>query len=138
MKLNIVLTVFFDGQYWVGVFERTGSDGYEAAKVVFGAEPKDGEIYDFILKHLDRIRFSLPEEDKSTERKAANPKRLQREISKELKRTGAGTKAQEALKLQYECSKAENRKTSKKIIEQVKEMRFEMHRQKTKEKHKGH
>ena len=45
------LTVFFEEPFWVGVYERTESGQVEACRVVFGAEPKDYEVYDFLLKH---------------------------------------------------------------------------------------
>ena len=41
------LTVFFEEPFWVGVFEQIDQGELRAAKVVFGAEPKDYEIYDF-------------------------------------------------------------------------------------------
>ena len=45
------LTVFFEDPFWVGVFERVNSRKLSVCKVTFGAEPKDYEIRDFILKH---------------------------------------------------------------------------------------
>lgn len=48
-------------------------------KVTFGAEPKDYEIYDFVLKNYYHIRFSSAV---ATDVKEAsdNPKRVQREV----------------------------------------------------------
>ena len=72
------LTVFFDGQFWVGVFEKVTDEKLSVCKVTFGAEPKDSEVYDFILKSYHNLKFS-PEITaivKATER---NPKRQQRE-----------------------------------------------------------
>ena len=52
------LTVFFEEPFWVGVFERSDGGRLSAAKVTFGAEPKDYEIYNFILNHYYDLRFS--------------------------------------------------------------------------------
>ena len=52
------LTVFFEEPFWVGVFERMSGSELSAAKVTFGAEPKEYEIAEFILKKYDRLRFS--------------------------------------------------------------------------------
>ena len=35
------LTVFFEDPFWIDVFERTEGSRLSAAKVTFGAEPKD-------------------------------------------------------------------------------------------------
>ena len=43
------LTVFFEGPFWVGVFERISDGKLSACKVIFGAEPRDCEVWDFIL-----------------------------------------------------------------------------------------
>ncbi len=52
------LTVFFEEPFWVGVFERITDRKLSVCKVTFGAEPKDCEIYDFVLKNYYRLRFS--------------------------------------------------------------------------------
>lgn len=44
------LTVFFEKPFWVGVFERVEEGKLSVSKVTFGAEPKDYEIYAFILE----------------------------------------------------------------------------------------
>ena len=64
----------------MGVFEITENGKLSAAKVTFGAEPKDGEVFEFILKHYYELKFS-PAVDTKTKRTADNPKR--RQITKE-------------------------------------------------------
>ncbi len=59
-KVSGRLTVFFEEPFWVGVFERISEGGLSACKVTFGAEPKDYEIYDFVLKNTvgcDSVRL---------------------------------------------------------------------------------
>lgn len=141
MKTNIKLTVFFEGVFWIGVFEKTDEEKYEVSKVVFGSEPKDYEVYEFILKSFYNLRFinslSINEVEEVKERKT-NPKRLQREIKKETENKGIGTKAQLAMKLQYETSKTERKKVSREEKEEEKNRKFELRQQKKLMKHRGH
>ena len=130
------LTVFFEEPFWVGVFERIENGKLSAAKVTFGAEPKDYEVYEFILKHYYDLRFSpaVATVVKETKR---NPKKLQKEIKKSLEKTGIGTKSQQALKLQQEQNK-QNRKTKSREEKQAEaDRQFELKQQKKKEKHRG-
>ena len=95
------LTVFFEEPFWVGVFERVSDGKLSVCKVTFGAEPKGYEIYDFILKNYYRLRFS-PIVDTDVKEAGRNPKRVQREVRKQMQSTGIGTKSWQALKLQQE------------------------------------
>ena len=45
------LTVYFEEPFWVGIFERISGGMLTVCKVTFGAEPKDYEVQEFILKH---------------------------------------------------------------------------------------
>ena len=45
------LTVFFEDPFWVGVFERIEDGKLSVCKVTFGAEPKDYEVWDYVLHH---------------------------------------------------------------------------------------
>lgn len=67
-----------------------------------------------------------------------NPKRLQRQIKKQIQEVGIGTKAQQALKLQQEQGKLDRKTHSRAMQEAEKERQFELHQLKRKEKHKGH
>lgn len=138
MSTRSRLTVYFEPPFWVGVYERESDGKYEAGKLVFGAEPKDFEVLELVLDHWKRIKLSPPVDIEQKPERRPNPKRMQREISASLSRSGAGTKAQEALKLQYEQNKAERRAASKERRELEKERRFEQRREKKKEKHRGH
>ena len=138
MKTKIKLTVFFENMFWVGIFERTFDEKYEAAKVVFGSEPKDYEVYDFILKNFNKIRFSNSIAQEVVEERKINPKRQQREIKREVAKIGIGTKAQIAVKQQYEEAKTEIKRLSKEEKEEDLKRKFDLRQQKKKERHKGH
>ena len=96
------LTILFEAPFWIGLYERIDNGKYEVCKITFGAEPKDYEIYEFLLKNWGRLRFSPPIKAEATLEKKINPKRMQREINSQLQDRGIGTKAQQALKLQHE------------------------------------
>jgi hypothetical protein len=137
-KTGSRLTVFFEEPFWVGICEREFEGRYEACKITFGAEPKDYEIYDFILKNYNRLRFSPSLEASSMSERRINPKRMQRDIEKHLQDNGVGTKAQQALKLQQEQVKSERKSRSREQREAEKERQFELRQEKRKEKHRGH
>lgn len=130
------LTVFFEEPFWVGVFERISENKLSVSKVTFGAEPKDYEIYDFVLKNYDGLRFS-PAVATDVKEAGRNPKRIQREVRKQVQNTGIGTKSQQALKLQQEQLKTERRTVSRIQREAEKQRQFELKQQKKKEKHRG-
>ncbi|MBS1382345.1 MAG: YjdF family protein, partial [Oscillospiraceae bacterium] len=78
------LTVFFDPPFWAGLYEREQRGSYEACRIVFGAEPKDYEVYDYLLKNYGKLRFSPAIEAGRRRDEGVNPKRLQREIRRQL------------------------------------------------------
>ena len=135
-KVSGRLTVFFEEPFWVGVFERISEGKLSVCKVTFGAEPKDCEIYDFVLKNYCCLKFS-PAVAAAVKEDARNPKRAQREVRKQVQNTGIGTKSQQALKLQQEQLKMERKTVSREQRETEKERKFKMKQQKKKEKHRG-
>ena len=102
------LTVFFEDPFWVGVFERIVDGRLSVAKVTFGAEPKDYEVFDFILRHYYSLKFS-PAVAADVKEVKCNPKRMQRDAKKQMQETGIGTKSQQALQLQQEQNKRERK-----------------------------
>lgn len=135
-KVSDRLTVFFEEPFWVGVFERISEGKLSACKVTFGAEPRDYEIYEFVLKNYVHLRFS-PAVATGVRKAGRNPKRLQREVRKEMQNEGIGTKSQQALKLQQEQLKTERKTVSRERREAEKVRKFELKQQKKKEKHRG-
>ncbi len=136
-KVGGKLTVYFEEPFWVGIFETIEDGKLSVAKVTFGAEPKDYEVCEFILKYYFSLQFSPAVEAVVKETKR-NPKRMQREVKKQLKDIGIGTKSQQALKLQQELYKKQGKvKSREKKLEEAERM-FELKQQKKKDKHKGH
>ena len=135
--MGLTLTVYFDEPFWVGVFERTEDGRLSVCKVTFGAEPKDYEVWAFVLEHYHQLTFS-PAIEANTRQAADNPKRRQRNAGKQMARTGVGTKSQQALQKQYEENKTERKQLSREQREAEKQRQFELRQQKRKEKHRGH
>lgn len=131
------LTVFFEKPFWVGVFECTDNGKLSVCKVTFGAEPTDGEIWEFILKEYYNLKFS-PAVDTVVRKKSVNPKRRQREVKRKMQDTGIGTRSQQAIKLQQEQNKLQRKIKSKEIKTAEIRRRFVLKQQKKKDKHKGH
>ena len=135
-KVSGKLTVFFEEPFWVGVFERVLDGKLSACKVTFGVEPKDYEIYDFVLKNYYQLRFS-PAVAIDVKEVGRNPKRVQRKVRKQVQNTGIGTKSQQALKLQQEQLKTERKTMSRAQREAERQRQFELKQQKRKEKRRG-
>lgn len=135
-KVSGRLTVFFEEPFWVGVFEHISERKLTVCKVTFGAEPKDYEIYDFVLKNYYRLKFS-PAVATDVKEAGRNPKRVQRDVRKQVQNTGIGTKSQQALKLQQEQLKIKRKTVRREHRETEKKRQFELKQQKRKEKHRG-
>jgi len=135
MRIN--LTVFFENPFWVGVFERIDDGKLSVCKVTFGAEPKDYDVWEFVLRHYDELVFS-PAVETEMRQIADNPKRRLRNVRKQTERRGIGTKSQQALQLQREELKTEHRQISREQRDAEAQRRFEMKQLKKKEKRRGH
>ena len=129
------LTILFEAPFWIGLYERIDGDRYEVCKITFGAEPKDYEVYDFLLQSWRTLKFSPPLKADRIEERKINPKRMQREINNQLQDRGIGTKAQQALKLQQ--NKLERKTKSREQREAEKERQYALRQEKKKAKHRG-
>ncbi len=87
-------------------------------------------------KNYYRLQFSLAVVTDVKEA-SRNPKRVQREVRKQVQNTGIGTKSQQVLKLQQEQLKTERKIVGRKQREAEKQRLFELKQQKRKEKHRS-
>ncbi len=136
-NITIKLTVFFENPFWIGVFEKSICEKINVCKVVFGAEPKDYQILEFVLKNYYKLKYSPEIKSEKVAKQRVNPKRTQREVKKQVENIGIGTKSQQALKLQQEQNKVQRKMKSKEEKELQKEILYSLKQQKRKEKHKG-
>ncbi|MCC0679393.1 YjdF family protein [Clostridioides sp. ES-S-0005-03] len=132
------LTVLFEEPFWIGIFERQDGKKYEVCRVVFGAEPRDVEVYEFILEKFFSLNFGSIKLDKNVSKDNIGYKRMQRKVKKEQSKETIGTKAQNALKLQHEERKQDKKILAKSRKEEEKERLFTLKQEKRKAKHKGH
>lgn len=136
-SVSSTLTVYHDGQFWVGPAEHVEDGRYGVARIVFGAEPSDEEILRFVAGKWARLAFFGDEPAEASE-PARNPKRRAREAAKTLKRPAMGTRAQQALANQRETMKRESVRARSRRRADEAEARFEQRRLKRKQKHRGH
>ncbi len=133
------LSVFHDGQFYVGLVEYKVGSKSKFVKYTFGSEPDDGEVIYFIENYLlimiDNTKTSIRTKRK---KRKINPKRLQRQVAKEQKSPKNFTKAQIAIKEEQEKIKKLSKKKSKAKREWIKERKRQIKKNKAKEKHKGH
>ena len=136
-EIESKLTIYFDEPFWVGVFEELDGDKLSVCRTVFGAEPTDAQVWEFVLANYRRLQFSAPVKAEQKQN-ADNPKRRQRNARKQMEASGIGTKSQQALQKQYEENKLERKQRSREQKEAEKQRLFELKQQKRKEKHRGH
>ena len=72
------LTVLFEPPFWIGLCEREEDGQYAVCRIVFGAEPREQEVYAFVLANWHRLRFSPALAAETTAERHRNPKRVQR------------------------------------------------------------
>ena len=137
ISVSSTLTVYHDGQFWVGLAERVEDGTYSVARIVFGAEPSDEEILQFITSKWAKLAFFGDEPAEASE-PARNPKRRAREASRAIKQPAMGTKAQQALASQREAMKRESAHARSRHRADEAEARFEQRKLKRKQKHRGH
>jgi len=133
------LTVFYDGQYWVGVVEEIIEGKLRAGRFIFGSEPKDQEVIQFVYTRLLDFMDGLSEEvalNNQLTRKM-NPKRIARMVAREVKANGVSTFAQAAIQLEYEKRKKEKQNLTRERREEMKEYKRDIKLKKAKEKHRG-
>lgn len=137
ISVSSTLTVYHDGQFWVGLAEHVEDGRYGVARIVFGAEPSDEEIQKFVASKWEKFSF-FGGEPAETSKPAKNPKRRAREAAKALKQSAMSTKAQQALAAQREAMKRESAQARSQRRADEAETRFEQRKLKRKQKHRGH
>ena len=132
------LTVFFNGQFWVGVIEQWNGNRLKAAQYIFGTEPEDEEVLLFVQRNMLRLIAETKEHVSACRKgKKVNPKRLARKTAKEMKQKGVSTYAQMAIKHEYERRKQERKKSAKERKKALAMKKWELKVHKRKEKHRG-
>ena len=137
ISVSSTLTVYHGGQFWVGMAEHVEDGRYGVARIVFGAEPSDEEILQFVVGKWEKLSF-FGDDPVETSKPAKNPKRRAREAAKVLKRPAVSTKAQQAFAAQRKAMKRESAQARSQRRADEAETRFEQRKLKRKQKHRGH
>ena len=137
ISVSSTLTVYHDGQFWVGLAEHVEDGRYGVARIVFGAEPSDEEILRFVASEWEKLSF-FGDDPAEASKPARNPKRRAREAARALKQPAMGTKAQQALASRREAMKQESAQARSQRRADEAEARFEQRKLKRKRKHRGH
>ena len=130
-------TVLFQPPFWVGIAERWEDAGYSAARVVFGPEPTDAQLYQWLEKEWHRLRFSPAAEGERPAAERKNPKRAQREAGEAARARGVSTRAQEALSRQQEQEGLARQAQSRQKRQEEAERKYLLRQQKKREKKRG-
>ena len=137
ISVSSTLTVYHDGQFWVGLAEHVEGGRYGAARIVFGAEPSDEEILRYVVSKWAKLSF-FGRDPIESDKPAKSPKRRAREAAGALRQPAMGTKAQQALANQREAMKRESAHARSQRRAEEAEARFEQRKLKRKQKHRGH
>lgn len=142
------LTVYFDGSFWYGLIEyHSIHEEYRACRHLFGKEPKDVEVMEFVARDLPKLISNNERRLANTKgnslkelptQKKLNPKRMQRSINKEKRKPVVSTKAQLTISAARSETKAAKKVLSKEKKEQMQAERFAQKQAKKLQKRKGH
>ena len=136
-------TLYFDGQFWVGVIERHEADRVRAVRIVFGAQPSDAEFYEFLLVHSNALLCRLDEAASTpdmSQRQTThhNPKRTQRQASRLARRALPSTASQASIQAERERTAQERASTTRQEKQKKAEEKRRLARLKAKARHRGH
>ena len=136
-------TLYFDGQFWVGVIERHEADRVRAVRVMFGAQPSDAEFYEFLLTHANALLSRLDEAAWASDMAQHhathhNPKRAQRQASRLARCALPSTASQAAIQAERKRMARERASTTKQKKREKAEEKRRLARLKAKARHRGH
>jgi hypothetical protein len=132
------MTVIYESPFWVGLFERTEHNTYQAARFVFGAEPTEPQLVQFALTDFLSLQFSQPVEADITRTRELNFKRRMREVRKQMAAPAGATRAQLAVKQEYEQQAREREASHREEQAADRQRKFQLRQVKRAEKHRGH
>jgi len=137
--MSFCLTVFFEDPFWVGLLTISEGATAKYCRVVFGGEPSDIEIYNFFHRNYYNLKFSESLPAMQEKPPVKNPKRRQREVSKNLHQRSGEKKSYEVIKRSMQHSQKARQKTACKQREMEHQSYImQVKKAKMKEKHRGH
>ena len=137
ISVSSTLTIYHDGQFWVGIVEHVENGRLGVARIVYGAEPSDEEVLHFVAHQWETLSFYGSVEAEKP-KLAKNPKRRLRDAAKKLKKPAMSTKSQQALSDRRAAMKNESSYERSRRRQVDKQTRFALRSEKRKKKHRGH
>lgn len=134
------LTVYFEGQYWVGVIEWQDDGRLYAANHIFGPQPSNEEVLLFVqheYAQIERHAGGVAAEQRQPERRP-NPKRMLREAARQLQADGISAEAEAALRDSREQRKREREQAARDERQRGRDERWEKAQAKAYAKRRGH
>lgn len=135
--MSVTILVYFDDPFYAILAERREGGALYVARQVFGPEPSEPEVLEWVKREFPKLRWSPAVADAPRSPLAANPKRRQRQAAREASTT-LGTRSQQALQLDRELRAAERKVARRERDEAEAERRFLLRQEKKKAKHRGH
>ncbi|MHC1782362.1 MAG: YjdF family protein [Anaerolineaceae bacterium] len=130
-------TIFYEVPFWVGIFERYDEQGCSIARYVFGSEPTDAQLLQFVTQYGHRLTFSPHYSAPEVEEQNISYKRRQRQTRKQVQMDGIGTFAQRTLQAELERLKQSNQEKTRQERQIEEQEKFLLEQAKKKEKHRG-
>ncbi|MFB9331065.1 YjdF family protein [Paenibacillus aurantiacus] len=134
------LTVYWENGFWYGLIEDERDGRIVAYRHTFGSEPHDAEVLTFVHDRMMPAIGSVMSGINRTGMKPAarvSPKRLQRQVVKQLQQHPAFSQAQEAWKLELAHRKREKHSLAKEEREALRSRKRMLAEAKAKAKHRG-
>ena len=95
-QTSLSFTVFFEDPFWIGLFEYREQQLLYLKRIVFGSEPSEQVVYEWLKGCWYSISFQAPVETVRSKASHRNPKRMQREArAQKLQKTGREERAQD-------------------------------------------
>lgn len=133
--------ILFEDGLWVGYFETAKHNGTEycAARHLFGPEPSDAELREFVLQDgTTRLQWTAELVNKPRSSVPKSPKRRVRDAAKAVQNISGASQAREAVKADIACRKIDGAKLRKLFREENNDILFAKRQEKRKNKHRGH
>jgi hypothetical protein len=134
------LTILFDHPYWIGLLEDERDGCLYAARHIFGSEPSDQQVYEFVLREASEMfrRMTSGVPLMFSDNHPVGYKRMMREARRATEERGLSTQAQAAIKQQIEANKQVRQQISRAERSAERQRKREIAVQKAKAKHRGH
>jgi len=140
MSSKTTFTVFFDGQFWVGLLELQDDAAVRAATHVFGSEPTGPELLAFshreFLRLLDKARDAPAALAVSAPGITPNAKRAAREAARSMK-SGPAAATCDSLQASRAAARADRRAEAKRALELELERKRALRTARAKARHRG-